>query len=146
MKHEIKIKNRIARYSSTILLPSSGVHDLNRILIRFGTVRNFLHQIVMSEHWLFNIKPRETDGKTLYQKKGQALKRLDFRPYEEDWERFRLLAMMQKVSMSRLFIILLLFWDYESVEVPTIPPKKILMLSLESENNYINITLKRFLL
>ena len=146
MKHHVVISNRVSLYSSTVLVPKELLNEIKRIELKYRNLRNFLHWAVKSRHWLLGIKPRGKTGKILYQEKGQNLQRKDFRPFDGDWERFRLIAHTQRVSMTRLFMLLVLYWDGVIVGKPTVTQKITLFQSLVESNNYIYLKINRFIL
>ena len=148
MKHIIQVANKISANSSSFLVPSIYRSNMRFLFKKYGNLRNFLRHATFHSHWIFALKPRDFTGKTLYQEKGQNLIKYNFRPYDKDWERFRLLAMTQRISMTRLFVLLLLYLDsINMIGVPTQIPEKIQLFQtiIPNTNNFL-IKIKRLLL
>jgi len=146
MKQLIHLQQRIAKTSSSILVPERLMKKMQKYLYKFGSLRNFLRHTTISRHWLFAAQARKDTGKILYQDKGQKLIRFDFRPFEDDWERFRLLAMNRRISMAMLFSILLAYFDDEGGGVPTTPQKILLLQSLIPYQGHTYIRLHRLII
>ena len=146
MKASIEFANKIAKYPSSLLVPEKVLSQSRLIEKRFGGFRNFLKHAVVSKHWIYGLLPRLDEARILYQEKGQNLKKIGFRPYDGDWERFRLLAMKQRVSMTRLFILLVLYWDSDSGGVPTKPPVIVIKQSLATTNSFIYLRINRLII
>jgi len=146
MKQSIHLREKLSKYPSTLLIPQKELKKLDSVIRKYGSARNFVHKAVLSKHWLLAIQARKESSMTLYQEKGQDLHRFDFRPYEKDWERFRMLAMNQRVSMTRLFVLLLVYWDGEVVGVPTDSQIIILNQRLFKHENQIFLRLNRLII
>ena len=145
MKLNIIITKIIAPYPSAVLVPLHKKHLVGLIRKRFGNLRNFLGFSIE------NLNPvviaRKNTGKIFYQDKGLDLVRFDFRPFEKDWERLRMIAMSNRISMSKLIVLMILAWENESsVEVTTIPQKIIISQAVNFNQKATFILIKRLLL
>jgi len=123
MRNTIIITNKISSSPSTVLVPENLAVNLKFIKKRFGSVRIFLKTIVHSDISFFRIKARACSAKIYYQHKELDLLRYNFRPFDADWERFRLLAMTSRISMTKLFVYCLENWELfvQNSGVPTKP-------------------------
>lgn len=133
MKHKVCIVNGKSSTPSTLLIPEKMLTLLSEKKSQFKDISSLFHFMVNSRHLVYKRRPRPLTGKISYQPVGMNLQRIDFFPDNEDWERFRLFSYLQRVSMTMLFVMLLLAWDKFEVDrkrVPRIPEKNQLKISL----------------
>ena len=145
MRHFILINKFIAPFPSAALVPRHKLGSVKLIRRKFGNFRNFLNFAIE------NLKPsiiaRNNSGKIFYQEKGLDLKRYPFRPFEKDWERLRMIAMANRISMTKLINLLIIAWENEnSGEVSTKPRKIIISQAISFYQNFTFIKIKRLLL
>jgi len=119
MTHQVVFQNRISIYPSTVLIPLALEKNLKYMRKKYGSIRGILRMAVSRNFRFYSRSPRNGTAKIKYQEKGQELIRLNFRPYDEDWEKFRMFAMEQRISITRLFSILLGNWKNDISGVPT---------------------------
>ena len=89
------------------------------------------------------------EGKICYQPEYMKLHRKDFFPNLEDWEKFRTCANLQRISMTFLFVLILMDWggfESDGTGVPTISEKILLFQSLKIDEIFTYLKIKRLLL
>ena len=111
MKNRIILTNGQCIYDSTLLIPAHTKDFFDKKVKEFGGVCKLFKFMVNSRHPVMNYRPASDTGKTCYAPEGQDLQKVNFRPRNEDWERFRIIAHSQRISMTFLFVILLMSWD-----------------------------------
>jgi len=133
MRNRILLTNGQSLNDSTLLIPAHLRELFDRKVNVYGGVCKMFNFVVNSRHPILNIRPAPDTGKTCYSPSGQNLQRVNFRPRNEDWERFRIIANSRRVSMSFLFVMLLMNWEeFETCDsgVPALPTKIALLISL----------------
>lgn len=146
MNDNIFIKNGQGSYDSTLLIPDKLLSIFSEKVIQYGGICKLFRYVANSKHPIYSNKPRPGTGKTLYNASGQNLHRVNFRPREEDWEKFRMLAYNRKTSMTFLFSLILMFWkmfEENSDGVPVIPSEISLKVSLIVGHLFTKIQLCR---
>lgn len=121
MKHKIFIANGKSLTSSTLLIPEKMLSLYNKRKRQFNGTSNLFHFIVNTKHPVYKRRPRPLTGKISYQPEGMKLQRIDFFPSNEDWEKFRALSYLQRVSMTLFFVMLLATWDKFETDIPKVP-------------------------
>ena len=96
---------------STLLIPDFLTDEFNKRKRQFGNIQSLFHFIVNRDHRIFRCISPAKRGRTKYQSIGMKLARRDFYPKSEDWEKFRLQAYLLKMSMTMLFVRLLMDWE-----------------------------------
>ena len=94
------------------------------------------------------------EGRITYQPEGMELHKMDFFPDNEDWEKFRTFAHLQRISMTFLFVLILWDWykngedcfEQEEIGVPIIPEKIQLIQSLSITKIFTYLEIKRLIL
>ena len=81
-------------------------------------------------------------GRIKYQDKGLSLKKYDFRPYESDWEKLRLVAWKYRVSMMKILMQMILDWGEDGVVATTRIKKMTLNIQIISSKRRIYISVK----
>lgn len=133
MKHKVCIANGKSPTPSTLLIPEKMLSLFFEKKKQYKEIANLFHFMVNTRHPVYKRRPQPLTGKISYQPEGMNLQRIDFFPNSEDWERFRTFSYLQRVSMTMLFVMLLLAWDKFEVDrfiVPRIPDKNQLKISL----------------
>lgn len=145
MKHNICILNGESLTPSTLLIPKALLPLFRQKERKFKSVRNLFHFVVNTGHSVYNRRPNPLTGKISYQPEGMNLQKINFFPNNEDWERFRTFSYLQRVSMTSLFVMLLVEWGkFEtSARVPMIPEKVKLILSLNITKIFTYLELQR---
>lgn len=146
MKNRIILLNGQGVTDSTLLIPEHFQDFFKNKVLKFGNVCKLFQFMVNSRHPALNIPPAPTIGKTCYSPIGQNLQKVNFRPRNEDWERFRVIANSRRISMTFLFVILLMNWDLfdsEDSGVPALPKKISLLISLTTGPAFTRIHLCR---
>jgi len=146
MKHKIIFLNGHGLYDSTLLIPKHYKDFFHQKVKEFGGVSKLFNFMVNCRHPFFDYRPLSDTGKTSYCPVGQNLQRVNFRPRNEDWEKFRIIAFGRRISMSFLFVLLLMNWDaFETVDsrVPVPHNKITLLTSLSTGPAYTKIHLIR---
>lgn len=146
MKNKITLINGKCSSDSTLLIPAHHKDYFDKKVREFGSVCKLFKFIVNSRHPAMNLRPDPITGKTCYAPEGENLQRVNFRPRNEDWERFRIIAQSRRISMTFLFVILLLRWEeffLGDFRVPVIPNKISLLVSLTRESALTRIHLCR---
>ena len=140
MKQNIRIFNGYSSItSSTLLIPEFLLEKFQQKRKKFGSLKAMFHYIVNSKHPVFLRKTMSQEGKIVYQTSGLGLRRINFFPDINDWEKFRTYAGWQRVSMTFLFVLILMNWesfDKESFRVPSIPEKILLITSLTMDEPF----------
>lgn len=134
---------------STLLIPVSMIHLLNKKEKDFGSLKKYLHHLVGSINPLFYHYNLEPGKSTLsFQPRNEFVRR-NFRPFAEDWEILRMHAFSLRVSMAFLFVLLLLY-DEAFREVPGGVPTSLKNFTLIQHINitptFTYIELNKFLL
>jgi len=146
MKNRIILTNGQGLYDSTLLIPVNNKDFFDKKVKKFGGVCKLFKFMVNSRHPVMNYRPAPSTGKTCYAPEGQDLQKVNFRPRNEDWERFRIIAHSQRISMTYLFWILLMSWDEFATgdsRVPALPDKIALLISLTTGPVFTRIHLCR---
>lgn len=133
MKNKIYVQNGQAPFDSTLLIPEKLQPFFDVKVNEFGSVCKLFMFVANAKHPVFNYRPRPGTGKTNYAPDGQNLQKVNFRPREEDWERFRVIAQSRRISMSFLFVLALMFWNLfaeNDLVAPVIPEKISLLVCL----------------
>lgn len=127
MRHEICIASGISATPSTLLIPEGLLSFFLEKKHQFGGTASLFHFVVNTKHPFYKRRPKPLTGKISYQSEGMNLRRVDFFPNNEDWEKFRTFSYLQRVSMTLLFVMLLLGWDKFEFNFPIVPkiPEKI---------------------
>jgi len=134
---------------SRLLIPDFLLAEFNRRITQFGSMKALFHFVVSNKHRVYKKKSMSRDGKICYQPAGMKLHRKDFFPNNEDWEKFRSYAFLQRISITFLFVLILNDWDgfeSEKFEVPSIPEKIQLFTSIEISEIQTYIYIKHLLL
>ena len=92
MKNKIIMNCGEASFDSSFLIPSSLMPVFEEQVSKFGGIREMFQFVVNSKHEVYNDRPRTNTGRTTYTPEGMNLQKVNFRPNNEDWERFRLIA------------------------------------------------------
>ena len=117
----IFIKGDYLASSATLLIPEFLLERFNKKRNEFGSIKSLFQYVVNRKHRAYSYRPVTSSGRTTYQSEGSRLYRRDFFPNNEDWEKFRLYANARRVSMTLLFVIILLDWEGFEEEVPGVP-------------------------
>ena len=107
MKTTLLCPDFIAESPSTLLIPGL-LHPFFLKRIDQFSCRNYLHILLGKYGYKINKKTRSY--KTEYQLEGLELKRENFRPWDDDWLRMKLIAGANGISMTMLFVIMMV-WD-----------------------------------
>ena len=95
---------------STLLIPSYFLEHLERRSKKFNGLPKFFSHLMKRFRILLRTFARDPEGmKTLYQKKNQDLKKVNFRPFNEDWAEIGTFSIASGRSRCLLFVILLIF-------------------------------------
>jgi len=106
------LENRVSFQTSTFYLNPELSRVLAKMLTQYGSIRNLLHTALKRKARLFIPGQNEFIAlRTQYQPPHPEMKRVDFRPFDEDWEKLRLIAFSKRISMSLLFALILVHWD-----------------------------------
>ena len=146
MKHRIILNSGQALYDSTLLIPSHYKDFFYTQVRKFGGVCKLFKFMVNSKHPLLNLRPTTETGKTTYAPKGQNLQKVNFRPRNEDWERLRIIAYSRRISITFLFVLLLMDWgafETDESRVPVLPNKIALLISQTTNPAFTRIDLCR---
>ena len=144
MNSKILIRRQVSVYTSSVLIPKELEYLLLRKIKSYGSIRSVLHFLIKSGNSILdNIKLRKNTGKILYQAQGMSLVRYDFRPYASDWEYLRLLALNKRISMTRLFtIMLVILCEKENNNtVPTYPEEFTLIQNITATAQLVRLNL-----
>lgn len=150
MNQTIRILKGPSFYSpSTLLIPEFLLDSFNEKKKKFGNIKALFEYVVKHKHRVYYKKSMSNEGKTCYQPENLKLHRKNFFPNLEDWEKFRMYAHLQRISMTFLFVLILMDWEgfeRESIGVPKIPEKIQLFQSLTITEIFTFLEIKRFLL
>jgi len=95
---------------STLLIPSCFIRHLELRSKKFnGTAEYFSHLIRRFRFILKSFAGNPEGLKTLYQKKNQDLKKVNFRPFSQDWAEIGTFSVASGRSRCLLFVLLLIF-------------------------------------
>lgn len=134
MKAQLTVNNNKTSVS-TLLIPKNLLNKYNQKLRKYRTVRSVLKKLLGS---CKSIQGRALGIKTGYQPGGDLVK-VNFRPDERDWEMLRANACSLRISMTYLFVLLLMGDDSDGSDgVPT----KIIIITekLKSSVSFTAIT------
>ena len=135
MHQNISFLNEPSVFSpSRLLIPEFLLPVLNSRIKQMGTMKLLFHFMVNHDHFVYKNPPDSREGKIVFQPSWAILHKKDFFPYLKDWEKFRFYAMSQRVSMSFLFVKLLMAWEgffEKDIGTPTFSVKIILFQTLE---------------
>lgn len=150
MDQSIRILKGHSLYSSsTLLIPDFLLKSFNEKKEKYGSIKALFQYVVSHKHRVYNKKSMSHEGKTCYQPENLQLHRKDFFPNLEDWEKFRTYANLQRISMTFLFVLILMDWkgfESDSMGVPSIPEKIQLFQSLIITEIFTYLEIKRILL
>lgn len=139
-----------AKIPSTLLIPETLLELLKTKINKYGSIADFLHHSVRFINPIFyEYNPRPGTGKISYQSKMANLVKINFRPFEEDWEILRMHAFSLRVSMILLFLLLLLnreSFEGEGERAPTKLSLFFLSQSISIKPVFTFIELERLLL
>ena len=111
MEQKIAVYTGASSYTpSTLLIPGFLMNFLDKKRKEFGGLSRLFHFIVNTRFAIYNRKSSSRSGRVVYQPPGLGLCRKDFFPENEDWEKFRTFAHSQRISMTFLFVLILLDW------------------------------------
>ena len=149
MKQDYFIHCGESLYSpSSLLIPSYLLDKFNDRLLEFGSLQKLFHYMANRKHRVFLMKSRSMSGRTRFQPPGVFIRK-DFYPFNEDWEKFRLLACFLRMSMTLLFSLMLMDWegfDDEGCTVPTYPQYINLFISMKITRTAIYLQYQALLL
>ena len=146
MKHTILLSNGKGICDSTLLIPFHYKRFFDEKVKNFGGVCKLFKYMVNSRHPMLNLRPVTVSGRTTYAPEGENLQRVNFRPRNEDWERFRIIAQSRRISMCFLFVILLMNWDEFEIgdsRDPALPNKIALLISQTTTPAFTRIKICR---
>ena len=108
LKHKINVSSK-SRSSSTLKIPEHLYLSMILRGMSLGGISRYLHHLLDKYRYLnySGQLPLNDGAKTLYQEKGQNLKKVSFRPENEDWIELKLIAQTHGISATYLFVILL---------------------------------------
>ena len=119
--HNTYIKQN-TRFTATLLIPASMEEKLYKNLGKFSKKNMYLRTLLEKYHKNSLAKmPPHTLPTTRYQNPGQDLVRFSFKTNGTDWLKLKMLAFHMRVSMSFLFVFMIVL-DEEGcleVKVPT---------------------------
>ncbi|TGK19111.1 DUF1564 family protein [Leptospira stimsonii] len=122
--------------TSDLLIPKRHLKSLQRKILKFGSLKKFLHFLLLTNRSKFRslcIIPK--NEKTLYQSINQDLVRFSFRPDSADWAELRVLARYYGLSICNLFVILLEIGEEGSSSSGSPPFLSYKAKSLEGKGN-----------
>ena len=134
---------------STLLIPDYLLDFYNLKKKKFGSLKSMFQYIVNNKHRVYNNKSISRGGKICYQPPNMKLHRKDFFPNNEDWEKFRTYANLQRISITFLFTMILMDWEgfkEEVLGVPRIPEKINLIQSLTITEIFTYLEIQRLIL
>lgn len=150
MNQTIRILKGPSFYSSsTLLIPDFLLKSFNEKKRKFGSTKILFQFVVNHRHRVYNKKSMSREGKTCYQPENLKLHRKDFYPNNEDWEKFRTYAHLQRISMTFLFVLILMDWEgftNQKTGVPILPEKIQLIQSLTITEIFTYLEIKHLLL
>ncbi|HNI99802.1 MAG TPA: DUF1564 family protein [Leptospiraceae bacterium] len=95
---------------STLLIPSFFIRHLELRSKRFNGMPAYFSHLLRRFRIILRSFARNPEGlKTLYQKKNQDLRKVNFRPFNEDWAEIGTFSVASGRSRCLLFVILLIF-------------------------------------
>ena len=108
---EIKSQFRLSQSGiSTLLIPEFMQEHFKMQEKKFGGKAEYLTHLLKRFRTILKGYAKDAEGlKTLYQKKNQGLKKVNFRPADEDWAELGIFSIATGRSRCLLFAILLLF-------------------------------------
>ena len=116
---------------------------------KFGSIAALFNYVVNHKHRAYYAKSVSHRGRIAYQPERLGLQRRDFFPNTEDWEKFRTYAYLKRVSITFLFVMILMDWEgfeRDEVGVPSIPEKIILFQSLTISEAMTYLEIHRIIL
>ena len=129
-------------FAATLLVPSSMEEKLNERLKYYSKKNMYLRALLdkFNQELLDNI-PRHTYPTTLYQNPNLDLFRFNFKTNGVDWFKLKMIAFHLGISMSFLFVLLMLLDEEgcEEVQVPTFCISLILSTTQNSAKSSICI-------
>lgn len=150
MRQRIYIWNGLAFSSpSRLLIPDFLLEEYNLRVKQFGSLGKLFHFVVNNRHRLFSQKSFSERGRVTYQPSSGIFHKKDFFPSCDDWGKFRFLALSRRVSMTFLFVLLLLDWEgFEmgKTGVPTKPSSITLLQTLTIRQIYTFLEIEHILL
>jgi hypothetical protein len=123
-----KVKNS---YPSTILIPEELIPLLTSCMQK-QTLRQYLHHLLTKKIPI----PASSKWKTHYQSKGQKLKRFNFRPDEQDWQKLSSLSMGTGYSRCLLFVLMMLA-EQNGDPTPEIQNIRMNFVFIDKKNRFI---------
>ncbi|MCE9499200.1 MAG: DUF1564 domain-containing protein [Leptospira sp.] len=107
-KRKIDVKT-IKSTSSTIKIPAKLLERYENRIKQFGSQGKYFSHILNKYRILFHSGSLYCSGnmKNVYQKRGQNLIRVSFRPRNSDWLELRIVSQAHFVSMSAIFVYLI---------------------------------------
>ena len=118
-------QQRNQSFVATLLVPSILIKKLKRKSKHYNNLRGYFHFLAVNK--FKNKYSNKARLRTKYQDNGDLVK-INFRPYAEDWELFRLYANSLRVSIIFLFVWLLKESEEEGGGNSGVPTKKITLL------------------
>lgn len=92
------------------LVPAGWVAFVNTRSSEFGGMRNYFNELIRRYRFLLATDQFAPDGKGKvkdhYQEAGLNLRKIAFRPMEEDWQEFKIIKQLKNMSMCLLFMYL----------------------------------------
>jgi len=110
---------------SSLLIPMGLKPVFDKQVLFFGGTSKLFTYVVNSQHPVFRACPKTGTGRTIYAPEGLNLQKINFKPNNEDWEKFRLIAQSLRISMSFLFVLVLLNWNEIFANQNGVPAKPI---------------------
>ena len=134
MRHKIQLINEETGYDSTLLIPEFLLPLFLKKARVFGGKTELFRFVANSDHPALKTPPYTRSGRVSYSPSGQNLQKINFRPRNEDWERFRLIAQGRRISMCFLFALVLLGWESFEQDGAGVPVscKKLIILTTQT--------------
>ena len=150
MNQKICILNQPSYNSaSTLLIPEYLWTFFVEKKRKMGGMNKLFQFILSGYHPVLFQKTMSRNGKICYQPERLGLRRVNFFPDNNDWEKFRLYAQQQRISMTFLFVLILMNWEdlkHESIGVPSHSVKISFLQSLNITEIFTYLEIQRFLL
>jgi len=113
MNQIIKIPNIVSKTSSTLLIPRRLQKEVKKNIQAHKGLRRYFHFLANSISGAIGFAENLSSfGKITHQSAGLNLEKYHFRPFLRDWEIMRLFAASRRISITKLFVVLLLCQCY----------------------------------